>query len=178
MNKQTFMIIGTVIISIGSAMVSGISALVTRRTIHKLDKIFGKIEDQSEQKITDTIVKAAVEKSAIVKIDEYVSGINSSVLNDARKQLNEEAKKAVSEQADKIRDKVTPVIEEQVKTLDVEDLKDKIVEKSLNKMDSIMEEEARHFRRAMGQQRKMLTDVYATVSQKQKDDDSIKIWLG
>lgn len=178
MNKQALVLIGSLVVSIGSAIVSGVCALTTRKTVHKLDKIFGKIEDQSEQKITDTIVKAAVEKSAIVKIDEYVSGINSSVLNDARKQLNEEAKKAVSEQADKIRDKVTPEIEEQVKTLDVEELKDKIVEKSLNKMDSIIEEEARRFRRAMGQQRKMLTDVYATVSQKQKDDDSIKIWLG
>ena len=175
MNKLVIIAAGAVVTAVSSVVVSVYTTVRANRILKKLNNSMCDLEATSESKITDTMLQAAVRKSANTKVDDYLQNVYDDVVSDASKQLKAEAKKAVESCANTIRDDAASKIQDQVNSLDIEELKKRICNQAektaLRKLDGCLDSTLDKFKKQLEHDRK----VYASAYKLAVDDDDVHV---
>jgi hypothetical protein len=167
-----------------SAVSLGISAYTVIReriTAGKLKSSLGKIEEMSEDKITDLLIQKAVDKAADKMVGEYMQETENKVLRIAHSDLEAAARNAVDKYSADIRKKAADEVSRQVANLDIEKLKNRVCDQAerevLKKLDGCMDQYAKKFADSLDNQRKIYDRIAQATLEKERRDDGLHVVL-
>ena len=180
MNKLVIMSIGATTVAVASVVISAATSIHNHFIMKKLEKALGKIEESSEEKISEKMINAAIEKAARNNVTKYMEDVEASVLCEAKSELTRQAKAAVEKEASAIRDKVSEKISDQVADLDIEKLKKRVCDKAeehiIDKFDGCLDDTVKRFHDKLDDTKKILDSISrAALEKDKKDSDRIRL---
>ena len=180
MNK----LIVTTVVSAGVAVVSlgmsAYSAYKQQKMVKKMWKVLGDIEEMGEDKISEALIRKAVEQSANRKVDAYMKDTEDQVLRMAHRDLEIQARNAVEKYSADIRKKAADEVARQVASLDIEKLKSRVCDQAekhvLEKLDDCTDKYARKFEEQLENQKKIYDRIaQAAVEKERKGDEAFRV---
>ena len=133
------------------------------------------VEDATSEKITDSMIRRAVENSADKKMERFMQDTEDEILRGAQRTLNATAKNAVDHAANDIREQTAEKISYQVANLDIEELKSRVCDQAekhvLKKLDGCLDASAKRFQDQLDNTRK----VYDGIAKAMEDKERTKV---
>lgn len=174
MNKVFGVLVGAVAMTAVSVVVTTVNAVRVNRTINRLNRCTRKVEDMSDDRISEIMLKNAVDKATDAKIERYLKNVKNETMEEASRKLKEASRSAVEAAAYPIREEAAEKIAQQVADLDIEQLKrrvsDKAEERVINKLDNVIETSAKKFNDQLDQTKKIYDKLIKATAEKERDD--------
>ena len=171
-------VIGMAGVTVASAVTSVASAIKSNKTAKKISKSIGKVEEISEDQISEIMVQKAVQRAANMRVDRYMQDTEDQVLLTADRDLKIQAKNAVEKASIDIREQAAEKISQQVAELNIEDLKTQVrcqAEKHvLEKLDGVLDDSATKFNEHIKNTQKIYDKISKAMAEK---DDEIHVVL-
>lgn len=178
MNKLVLIAAGALGLAAVSTVMSAVTFVEDRRTIRKVKKSLGEVEERSEEKIADILIEKAVEKAAGAKVGKYLEEEENRVLETSKKELRDAARIAVDRYSGDIRDKAAKEVSRQVEMLDIEELKGRVcdeAEKSVvKKFDGALDGEVKKFREQLDSTRRLYNRMVKVAAEEDDLADRIR----
>ena len=180
MNKLVIGVIGTATLSVISLASNVVNTIRMNRTLKKLNDGLGKVEEISEDKISETVIQTAVNRAANKQVEAHLKATESAVIRAADEELAQKAREAVYAQAKDIRKQAAEKISQQVANLDIEALKTRVCDESnkiiTKKLEGVLDESAKKFQDQMDQTRKIYDKISKAMAEKEEDNDSVLVF--
>ena len=174
MNKIIIAAVGSAALAVVSLAATAVSTVRYNRMIKKMSRSVKDIEEVSSERITEFMIRKAVEKSSDERIEAYLKDTEDEVLRSARRSLDSEARKAVEECSVTIRDQVSERISQQVAALDIEQLKRRVCDRAethvIEKLDDCLDKSVKKFNDQLENTRKVYDSIAKAMEEKEKKE--------
>lgn len=174
MNNKLFgMLAGAVVLGVTALVTSAATAIKASFTMKKLNKSFKQVEDLSEDKITEIVIRKAVEKAALEKVTEFMTDTENQVVRSAENSLRSKAHDAVESCAKDIRKQAAEKVAKQVADLDIEKLKKEVRDQAeahvLEKLDDIIDDSSKQFKDQLEHTQKIYKRLAKAMSEEEEE---------
>ena len=181
MNKMVWVAVGSAVVAAGSLAMSVVTVVRNHIVVKKIEKSIDKVQEISEEKISQTMIETAVNKAATKSVHHYMEEVENGVLRGAKESLHKTAKEAVDGTADWMRGQVAEEIQKEVANLDIEKLKARVCSQAekdvLKKLDGCMDEYAKDFRDQLDSTKKIVDRINMAMMEKEKKDNDVHVVL-
>ena len=158
---STALLIGGLSVLSGISTATSIVALATNaKTRKKLSRSIDRIDNMSEDRITDELIRSAVARTAERKYDTYMKNVGNDIHETSEAKLKEAARDAVAKEASYTREQVASKIDIQVSALDIEDLRKAIYHRAEDRVIERLDINLDKYTRRMEDQINTLTRSY------------------
>ena len=166
---------GAAFVAAASAVVTTVNTIRTNKVIRKLNSTIGKVEEATDEKITDAVVEKAINRAADKCVDKHMKDTENEVIKVADKNLDIQAKNAVNACAKDLRKQAAEKISQQASELDIEDLKREIRNQAerhvLDKLDGVLDDSAKKFQDQLDSTNKLLGRILKAECEKEREKE-------
>ena len=182
MNKLIAMTITSAAVAVVSLATSAYTTIRGHLALKRLNKAVGDVEEMSTEKITDDLIRKAVEVSANRQVEKYMQETEDRVLRIAHSDLETAARNAVERYSSDIRKKAAEEVSHQVANMDIEKLQKRVCDQAerhvMEKLDGCLDEYAQKFEEQLDNSRKIYDRIARAALEKERDDkDGIHVVL-
>lgn len=145
----------------------------------KIDKSIDEIEKGTVIDVSEDIVEKAVNDAVAKKTTDAVNKCVSRIIVDVEKDLHGQVKNAVTKKYESMESSVTREIEKQIKEIDIDGVKDEVIEKAKEaaseKFNDSLDDVLNEFKERLNSITKVYKSIEETFSSKASGDKAIKL---